>query len=152
MTFGNDAKGCFETTFLSPSIIKNNKKLFITTCYRVGTLQQSNLEEVNKHLQSIFSNKSIINKHIVLGDFNLDSVKWDNNNNVNTSNNLLLRYTNVFEDHCLFQLLKSPTHYKGNILDLVLKDEPNIVRYIYISLSTTNILNLITLLSNSTLT
>ena len=24
MTFGNDAKGCFETTFLSPSIIKEN--------------------------------------------------------------------------------------------------------------------------------
>ena len=31
--------------------LKNNKKLCITTCYRVGTLQQSNLEEVNKHLQ-----------------------------------------------------------------------------------------------------
>ena len=120
----------------------------------MGTLQQSNLEDVNKHLQSISSKKSII-KHIVLGDFNLDSVKWDNNNinNINTSNNLHLRYTNVFEDHCLSQLLKSPTHYKGNILDLVLTDEPNIVRdiyiYIYISLSTTNILNLIILLSNS---
>ena len=85
--------------------LKNNKKLCITTCYRVVTLQQSNLEEVNKHLQSIYSNRSII-KHIGLGDFNLDSVKWDNNNNnINTSNNLHLRYTNVFEDHCLFQSL-----------------------------------------------
>ena len=111
---------------------KNNKKLCITTCYRVGILQQSNLEEVNKHLQSISSNKSII-KHIVLGDFNLDSVKWDNNNNINTSNNLHIRYTTVFEDHCLFQLLKSPTHYKGNILDLLLTDEPNIIRDIYIA-------------------
>ena len=111
--------------------LKNNKKLCITTCYRVGTLQQTNLEEVNKHLQSISSNKSII-KHIVLGDFNLDSVKWDNNN-INTSNNLHLRYTNVFEDHCLSKLLKSPTHYKGNILDLVLTDEPNIVKDIYIA-------------------
>ena len=126
---------------------KNNKKLCITTCYRVGTLQQSNLEEVNKHLQSISSNKSII-KHIVLGDFNLDSVKWDNNN-IDTSHNLHLRYTNVFEDHSLSQLLKSPNHYNGNILDLVLTDEPNIVKDIYISLNTMNILNLITLLSNS---
>ena len=83
-------------------------------------------------MQSISSNKSII-KHIVLGDFNLDSVKWDNNNNINTSNNIHLRYTNVFEDHCLFQLLKSPTYYKGNILDLVLTDEPNIVRDVYIA-------------------
>ena len=69
-----------HTEILSVTLtLKNNKKLCITTSYRVGTLQQSNLEEVNKHLQSISGHKSII-KHIILGDFNLDSVKLDNNN------------------------------------------------------------------------
>ena len=34
MTFGNEAKGCFETTFLSPSIINNkNENEFLSNIF-----------------------------------------------------------------------------------------------------------------------
>ena len=95
----------------------------------MGTLQQNNLDEVSRHLQLILSNKSII-KDIVLGYFNLDSIKW---NNTHTSNSVHLRYANLFKDHCLSQLLKSATHYKSNLLDLLLTDEPHIIKDIYIA-------------------
>ena len=64
--------------------LKNSKKICITTCYRVGTLQESNFNEVSDHIQNISCNKSIT-KHIIVGDFNLDSINWDNNS---TSNDL----------------------------------------------------------------
>ena len=54
--------------------LKNSKKLCITTCYRVGTLSKSNCNEISTHIQNISSNKSIT-KHIIVGGFNLDSVR-----------------------------------------------------------------------------
>ena len=53
--------------------LKNNKKIGIITCYRVGTLGERNLSEINKPIELISSTKSIIS-HTMIGDMNLDSV------------------------------------------------------------------------------
>ena len=107
--------------------LKNSKKICITTCYRVGTLQESNFNEVSDHIQNISCNKSIT-KHIIVGDFNLDSINWDNNL---TSNDLHRKFMNLFEENCLTQILSSPTHCRGNLLDLLLTDAPYIVKDIF---------------------
>ena len=109
--------------------LKNSKKLCITTCYRVGTLSKSNCNEISTHIQNISSNKSIT-KHIIVGDFNLDSVIWDDSS---TSNDLHRKFINLFEENCLTQILRSPKHYKGNVLDLLLTDDPSIVKNICIA-------------------
>ena len=33
----------------------------------------------------------------------------------------------MFENNCLTQLIKQPTHYLGNLLDILLTDKPNII-------------------------
>ena len=55
--------------------LKGNKKICITTCYRVGTLDETNYDEITKHIEQISGNKSI-KHHIVVNDFNLETVNW----------------------------------------------------------------------------
>ena len=100
--------------------LKNNKKIGITTCYRVGTLGERNLSEINKHISST---KSIIS-HTMIGDMNLDSVNWLENS---SSIHLRRDFLNVFANHNLSQLISSPTHYLGNTLDVVLSDIPSTI-------------------------
>ena len=103
--------------------LKNNKKICITTCYRVGTLGEQNLVEISKHLQLVSSNKSIIN-HTVIGDMNLDSIDWIQN----SSNTAMHReFLNTFGNNNLSQLVTIPTHYLGNTLDILLSDKPSTI-------------------------
>ena len=102
---------------------KGNKKLCFTTCYRVGTLGENNYTEISKHLQKLSLNKSI-KHHIIVGDFNLDSVNWEN---CTSTSSVQSRFIEIFDNHCLTQLITQPTHYRGKILDIVLTDSPHIV-------------------------
>ena len=90
--------------------LKNNKKICITTCYRVGTLGGKNLAEISKHIDLVSSTKSII-CHTLIGDMNLDSVNWSGNS---TSSPLHRQFLNIFDNHNLTQLINLPTHYLGN--------------------------------------
>ena len=87
--------------------LKNNKKICITTCYRVGTLGEKNLaEEISKHIDLVSSTKSII-CHALIGDMNLDSVNWSGNS---SSSPLHRQFLNIFDNHNLTQLINLPTH------------------------------------------
>ena len=92
--------------------LKNNKKICITTCYRVGTLGEKNLAEISKHIDLVSSTKSII-CHTLIGNMNLDSVNWLEN-----SSPLHRQFLNIFDNHNLTQLINLPTHYLGNTLDI----------------------------------
>ena len=76
---------------MNPKVIKSNsqaeflsicldiawgKKICFTTCHRVGTLGQKNLSEIDRHINMISSTKTI-KSHILIGDFNLNAVSWD---------------------------------------------------------------------------
>ena len=91
-------------------------------------IQQSNLSEISKHIQQIASMKSIIS-HTFIGDMNLDSVDWTEN-----SSNILLHndFLSLFDSLNLTQLINSPTHYRGNILDILLSDIPSTISNIVI--------------------
>ena len=60
---------------------------------------------------------------LVLGDFNYPNINW----NTCVCDNSSLDFYNAVADLGFQQYVKFPTHKKGNILDLVLCNEPNVV-------------------------
>ena len=123
---------------MNPKVIKSNsqaeilsicldlawgKKICFTTCYRVGTLGQENFSEIDRHINMI-SNTKTIKSYILIGDFNLNAVSWDQ---LSSNNKLQNDFLIMFENNCLTQLIKQPTHYLGNLLDILLTDKPNII-------------------------
>ena len=107
---------------------KTKKKFCISTCYRVGNLELANFGEIHKHLETICKRKDI-NKHILIGHFNLEGVNWDTRI---TTCNLENRFLDTFSDLNLTQLIDKPTHEKGKTLDLLLCDAPQLISSIHV--------------------
>ena len=76
-----------------------------------------------RHINMI-SNTNTIKSHILIGDFNLNAVSWDQ---LSPNNKLQNDFIIMFENNCLTQLIKQPTHYLSNLLDILLTDKPNII-------------------------
>ena len=112
-----------KAEILSISIKSKHQQLCLTTCYRVGTLGDNNLLEVEKHLRRVASQKKC-KAHIIIGDFNLSSVSWnDNFSNIGLEN----KFLDLFNDLGLTQIIDKPTHEKGKVLDLLLTNVPGLV-------------------------
>ena len=88
----------------------------ITTCYRVGTLGETNFKEIEKHLRNIAASKKF-KAHIIIGDFNLSNTSWPAGN---SSVELERQFIELFNDLGLVQLIEKPTHDSGRTLDLLL--------------------------------
>ena len=101
----------------------SNNVICFSTCYRVGTLGSANLSEIKNHLTSVSKSKKL-QRHCVLGDFNLSNTSWPEG--VST-NEVERGFLELFDDLSLTQLIDGPTHEKGNTLDLVLSNVPNLV-------------------------
>ena len=69
-------------------------------------------------------NKSCKNETIILGDFNLSSINWENRIARDRSG---MNFIECFEDNFLSQHVNDPTR-GGNLLDLVLTNKDNLVR------------------------
>ena len=103
--------------------IPNKKKVCLSTCYRVGTLGDLNHSELNNHFREIARNNKI-RAHFILGDFNLDTVNWDNHTSINR---IQTKFLDTFNNLGLSQQIFQPTHIKGNILDILLTDKPDLL-------------------------
>ena len=68
-------------------------------------------------------NKSI-EHHIIVGDFNLDTVNWENCSSTST---IQSRFLEIFDNHCFTRLISQPTHCRGKILDILLTDSPHMI-------------------------
>ena len=102
---------------------KSGKKIILCTCYRVGTLGEHNLKEVESYIKKIRSRRGI-SSLIVTGDFNLPSVDWDtHHSNVAIERSFLDLFHNLGMD----QIINEPTHKLGNTLDLILTDDPRLI-------------------------
>ena len=76
-------------------------KVCISTLYRVGTLGEENLNEVNRHLRAIAKNKSI-HKHILLGDLNLSQTSWpDGKTNCGLQNKFIDLFQELYFDQLI---------------------------------------------------
>ena len=94
----------------------NNEPIIVCTCYRVGTLGMPNHDIIIKYLRSLVCKKNPP-KIYVVGDFNLPHTDW-----TSLSSNITLErcFLDSFSDLALSQLVASPTHKSGNILDILL--------------------------------
>ena len=102
---------------------KNGKKIIICTCYRVGTLGELNQKEVLTYLEKLRLRRGI-NSLIVVGDFNFPHIDWVNSHSTLPIDGLFL---DMFSNLGMEQLVDKPTHIKGNILDLLLTDNPGLI-------------------------
>ena len=106
-----------KAEFLAIEIIfSDNRKFIVGTCYRVGTLGLENANEIIDTIK-LLTRKKCLRNIIILGDFNLGSIDWNNNQGKSSIDNFFL---NSFAESGLLQCIASPTHRKGNILDILL--------------------------------
>ena len=98
----------------------NGQKIVVCTLYRVGTLGTENFTKVEAYLQNICKRRGISN-FVLLGDLNLSSIKWST---LECECEIEKSFLSLFDNLGLTQLVKEPTHNKGNILDLVLATQP----------------------------
>ena len=102
----------------------NGEKAVVCTCYRVGTLGVVNCEKIVGFLRSLLSKRKPP-KVYVIGDFNLSNAVWpDPHSNVPIEQ----YFIDYFNELGLEQCIESPTHIKGNVLDLVLTNSEASVR------------------------
>ena len=96
----------------------NKETFIICTCYRVGTLGQSHLDTLTTYLRSLTSKRNPPKLYLV-GDLNLPHANW-----LTSSSNVPIEQTfiNSFGNLSLSQLVTSPTHKSGNILDVLLSN------------------------------
>ena len=100
-------------------VLGDGKKVIICSSYRVGTLGSLNHSYIDKYLKTI-KRKRKINSIYLVGDMNLAQTSWD----ILTSPDPVEQsFVNTFCELGLEQLIKHPTHSKGNTLDLVLSTE-----------------------------
>ena len=102
---------------------KNGKKVIICTCYRVNNLGESNHRAIKEYIQKIRSRNGVSNI-ILLGDFNLPNVDWNDYSSRVANEQCFL---DTFSSFGLEQLINEPTHEQGNILDLLLTDNTGFI-------------------------
>jgi len=96
-------------------VVTKGYMLNIVLVYRPPSAGQENTEQLCEILRQLEVNT------ILIGDINMPGIDWINNRS-DTKGRELLRTT---EEEGISQLVSFPTHYKGNILDLVLTNVPD---------------------------
>ena len=99
---------------------KLGRKKIISTFYRVGTLGADNHENIKQHLNTI-RRRRCVQELVLVGDLNLPSVDWDQGLSSDLTEQL---FVDTFNDLSLQQLVREPTHLRGNVLDIILSDQP----------------------------
>ena len=99
------------------------------TYYRVGSLGIDNHNEFKSFIRKARSRRGVVGI-IVAGDLNMPKIDWENFSSTEGIDKLFLDSFSNFE---LEQLIISPTHKRGNILDLLLTDKSNLISDIVVS-------------------
>ena len=107
--------------------LPSDKKLTLSTLYRVGNLGIDNFEAVKKYFTTLASKKKL-NKHVLIGDFNFPEIKWPD---PLTSVDLHKKFLDfLMVDLAHSQLITESTHKSGNTLDLLFTNIPEIIKNI----------------------
>lgn len=110
-------------------LITPSEKIRIILVYRPNT--KETIKEFKSMLEILYEISAVSFPFIVLGDFNMPNIKWENYSTLTKNNKetLFLEYLQSFE---LKQNINKPTRGE-NILDLVLCNEENLIRNITIN-------------------
>ena len=115
--------------------IMGNKPLFIGSIYRAPNCAVEPLECLDQTLSRLTA-KSLPNI-VLTGDFNLPDIVWDEEDGYSLKSSptygtsVNAKLLDIINDHSMFQHVKQSTR-KGNILDLVLTTNPNLVKNVQI--------------------
>ena len=107
---------------------KDSSKICISTFYRYDYSKKDLLESAEIYYREICKKYS---KIVVIGDINLSSVK-DWNNPIST-NELHNDYIKLFYELGFQNLINQSTHQDGNILDLLLTNQPGLITNITVT-------------------
>ena len=97
--------------------VDNGMKIYLCTCYRVGTLGQANHAEIDRYLNSLYRLDKKFVRVFVIGDLNLSNVNWPS---FISSSPVEQDFLNSFNNLGFKQLITEPTHKYGNTLDVLL--------------------------------
>ncbi|KAI8484647.1 hypothetical protein Bbelb_375880 [Branchiostoma belcheri] len=107
--------------------LAGRKPLIIGTYYRPPSDQGNSLDELDRSIGKMGAKINSDNV-IILGDFNTPGIKWDTTvaDNSQAYTGQAEKLLNLMDNHGLFQTVQEPTR-NGNLLDLVLVNNPNII-------------------------
>ena len=107
--------------------LAGKKPLMIGTYYRPPSDQGSSLDELDSSINKM-GTKINSDNVIIFGDFNTPGINWDVSTTDNAQNHTgqAQKLLHLVDNHGLFQTVQEPTR-NGNILDLVLVNNPNII-------------------------
>ena len=94
-----------------------SEKLNFTVIYRSPNSSEAN----NEYLATLINSLNFNEANIILGDFNFPNINW----NIFQCDNKARSFLDVVSDQSLTQIVNFPTHCKGNILDLILTNQPD---------------------------
>ena len=101
---------------------EDSSKICLSSFYRYGYSSLDMYDEAARYYRAVCQK---YNKLILIGDINLSSIKdWEN---PNPSCNIEKSYVDLFNDLGLNCLVNEPTHREGNILDVLLCNQPGLV-------------------------
>ena len=109
--------------------LPTGRKMCISTFYRVGTLGNDNFQEFANYFRALALKKKI-DKHILIGDMNLNYVSWPEGDTTCALQSSFLDFLMGDLGHA--QLITNPTHKAGNVLDLLFTNVPSIINNIKI--------------------
>ena len=107
--------------------VDNSPKILLSTIYRPpDSTPSKDFDSVNKIAEFLDKSTRILKGHsIVLGDFNYPSISWTNQCGFSNSlNSADFAFCEILSRHSLLQINPFPTR-KGNILDLIITNEPD---------------------------
>ncbi|MCP4457121.1 MAG: hypothetical protein GY816_03695, partial [Cytophagales bacterium] len=107
----------------------DGRKIILCSFYRVGTLGTRNHTEFLNFVRKA-RNRRGVTGIVFTGDFNMPNINWDD---YSSSDNVEQHFLDSFSNLGFEQLVNRPTHLKGNILDLVLTDKPQLIGNINVS-------------------
>ena len=107
-----------ETVFNQCGMIRyNNGDLQVLAIYRSPNSAKANDDELCRYIERM------IGTYIILGDFNFPDIRWQSG----CSGNKGRKFLETMHDKLLTLHVETATHNCGNILDLILSSEDNLV-------------------------
>ncbi len=101
----------------------SGQKTILSTFYRVGTLGTDNHCMIDHYLKVIRRRRNV-HQLILVGDLNMPCANWEDFTSQNPTEQLFL---DTFGDLSMEQLVNEPTHRRGNVLDVVVADNPQAI-------------------------
>ena len=129
---------CLEIESLfSPSVfcklsLSKKKSVLVGSIYRSPSSKDSDCNDLMKQLNHVYSlSKSTGDKFILLGDFNLPDINWNDESCVKNIEHISSKFLEFVKVNDITQFITSPTHHRTTqtptLIDLILSNDSHLV-------------------------